>query len=163
MKLELPFTMEEIKDAVWSCDESKALRLDGINMCFFKRCCHVVSEDLFDMMSKFFRTRKLQKSINSSFIVVIPKMENLNDISDFKPIFLVRSLYKIVAKVLPRTIREVIRDIVSETQYTFIKGRQIFNRIMTANEIIYSIKKNEGMGGGLIFKLDFSKAYDCVR
>lgn len=37
-ELEDPFTIEEIKEAVWSCDESKASGLDGFNMCFFRKC-----------------------------------------------------------------------------------------------------------------------------
>ncbi|TYG49624.1 hypothetical protein ES288_D10G108800v1 [Gossypium darwinii] len=49
-RLGLPFTMEEIKDVVWSCGESKAPRPDGFNMCFFKKCWQIVREDLFNMM-----------------------------------------------------------------------------------------------------------------
>lgn len=37
-RLELPFTMEEITDAIWSCDESKALRPKGLNLWLFKKC-----------------------------------------------------------------------------------------------------------------------------
>ncbi|KAK5837222.1 hypothetical protein PVK06_013032 [Gossypium arboreum] len=161
-KLELPFTLEEIKEAVWSCDELKAPGLVGFNMCFFKGCWQLVREDLFNMMIEFFRTGKLKKSINSSFIALIPKTEHPNDISDFRSICLVGSLNKIVAKVLSRRIREVIGDIVSDTQCAFIKERQIFDGILIANEIIHSIKKNSELRGSLIFKLDFSKAYDCV-
>lgn len=51
----------------------------------------------------------------------------------------------------------------SDAQCEFIKGRQIFYGIMVANEIIHSIKKYESLGRSLILKLDFSKAYDCVR
>ncbi|KAK5786931.1 hypothetical protein PVK06_041581 [Gossypium arboreum] len=56
----------------------------------------------------------------------------------------------------------VISDLVSETQCAFIKGRQIFDGILIANEVIHSMKKMKGDEGNLIFKLDFSKAYDCV-
>lgn len=97
--LEEPFSQEVIKEAVWSCEESKAPRSDGLNTCFFKKCWDVVKEDLYGMMSDFFRTGKLEKSMNSSFIALIPKTENPNEIADFRPICLVSSLYKIVAKV----------------------------------------------------------------
>ncbi|KAA3472506.1 reverse transcriptase [Gossypium australe] len=140
LKLELPFTLEEIKEAVWSCDESKAPRLDGFNI-----------------------TGKTEKRINSSFIALIPQSESPNDISNFRLICLVGSFYKIVAKVFSRRIREVIGDIVSDTQYAFIKGRQMFDRILIANEIIHSIKKNLELGGNIIFKLEISKAYGYVR
>ncbi|XP_016723758.1 uncharacterized protein [Gossypium hirsutum] len=59
-------------------------------------------------MAEFYKTGKLERNINSSFIARIPKNENPNDIPKFRPICLVSSLYKIVAKVLSRRIREVI-------------------------------------------------------
>ena len=37
LKLEAPFFMDEIKEAVWSYDESKAPRLDGFNLCFLEK------------------------------------------------------------------------------------------------------------------------------
>lgn len=51
-------------------------------------------------MKNFFISKKLERSINSSFITLIPKTENPIEISGFRPICLVSSLYKIVAKVL---------------------------------------------------------------
>ncbi|MBA0779790.1 hypothetical protein Gotri_003995 [Gossypium trilobum] len=46
MKLELLFTVEEIKEVIWSCDESKAPRSDMYNICFIKGCYQLVREDL---------------------------------------------------------------------------------------------------------------------
>lgn len=86
-KLELPFTLEEIKEGVWNYDESKATGLDGFNMCFFKGCWQLVREDLFNMMIEFF-TGKLKKSINSLKIRMIFQI-------------LDRSVYKMVARCCP--------------------------------------------------------------
>lgn len=72
---------------------------------------------------------------------------------------MVSSLYKIVEKVLSQRVREITGEVVSETQFTFIKGRQIFCGILIANVVIHSMKKKADIGGNLIFKLDFSKAY----
>lgn len=52
--LEKPFSMEEIKEVVWSYDENKAPGPDGFNLCYFRKCWEVVKEDLFEMMVKFF-------------------------------------------------------------------------------------------------------------
>lgn len=67
------------------------------------------------MMSNFFHSRKLEKRFNSSFVAFIPKMESLIKISDFRPISLMGSLYKIVAKILSKRISEVIDGVVSDT------------------------------------------------
>ncbi|KAA3488096.1 LINE-1 reverse transcriptase isogeny [Gossypium australe] len=139
MKLEEPFSMEEIKEAMWSCDESKAPRPDGFNLCFFfSKCWEIVKHDLFEAMSDFFTSGKLKKSINSSFITLIPKVENPTEISEFRPICLVSSL-------------------------TRLCRRQIFDGVLIAKELIHLVLKKGGCVGRLIFKLDFSKAYDCVR
>ncbi|KAK5834293.1 hypothetical protein PVK06_018170 [Gossypium arboreum] len=130
--------MEEIKEAVWSCDESKASRPEGFNLCFFIKCWEIMKHDLFEV-------------------------ENPTEISEFRPICLVSSLYKIVSKVLSLRLRELVEEVVSDTQSAFIKGRQIFDGVLIANELIHSVLKKGGSGGKLIFKLDFSKAYDCVR
>ncbi|KAK5802316.1 hypothetical protein PVK06_029904 [Gossypium arboreum] len=120
-KLEAHFSMEEIKEAVWSCDKSKVLEPDGFKLCFYRKCWEIVKHDLLGLMSDFFTFGKLEKSINSSFIILIPKVENPTKISEFRPICLVSSLYKIVSKVLSRRLKEVVGEVVSETQCTFIK------------------------------------------
>ncbi|KAH1114716.1 hypothetical protein J1N35_008094 [Gossypium stocksii] len=114
------------------------------------------------MLQEFYSTGKLERSSNSSFITLILKNKNPIDISEFRTICLVSSLYKIVAKVLSRRLSVVVGGVVSGTQRAFIRGRQIFYGILIANEVIHSLKKNVIVGGSLIFKLDFLKAYDSV-
>lgn len=145
-KLEFPFSLEEIKEAAWSCDENKAPGLDEFNLYFFKKYWKIVQKDLFEMMGKFYLTRKLERNINSSFIALLSKNENSNDIFEFRPICLVSSLYKIVEKALSRRLRDVINAIVRDTQCTFIKDRQIFDGILITNGVIHSIKKKDGIG-----------------
>lgn len=144
LKLEVPFSMEEIKKAVWSCDESKASGSNGFNLYFFRKCWKIVQKNLFEMMVEFYQTGKLERSINSTFIAFIPKNENPNDIFEYKQIYKVSSFYKIVVRVLSRRLCEVIRVMVSDTQCIFIRGRQIYNEILITNEIINSVKKKTG-------------------
>lgn len=67
---------------------------------------------------------------------------------------------KVIAKVLANRLRKVIASIISDTQTSFIAGRQILDGILIANEIVdeVKIKKREI----LLFKVDFEKAYDTV-
>jgi hypothetical protein len=54
----------------------------------------------------------------------------------------------------------VVGKVVSKTQSAFIKGRQILDGILIANEIVDDAKKsNKDL---LLFKVDFEKAYDLV-
>ena len=45
----------------------------------------------------------------------------------FKPISLVESVYKILAKVLANRLKEVLDQLISESQNNFVGGRQILD------------------------------------
>nr|GEY90244.1 RNA-directed DNA polymerase, eukaryota [Tanacetum cinerariifolium] len=57
---------------------------------------------------------------NSSFIALIPKSQNANMVKDFRPISLIGSLYKIIAKILANCLVGVLEDIVSDVQSAFV-------------------------------------------
>lgn len=42
-----PFTIEEIKETVWSCDGNKSPGLDGFNLNFFKNCWDTLKEEVY--------------------------------------------------------------------------------------------------------------------
>lgn len=50
--------------------------------------------------------------------------------------------------------------LISETQSGFMKGRQITESILIANEVEHALKV--GKVQGIILKLDFEKAFDSV-
>ena len=85
-------------------------------------------------------------------------MSSPQRLSDFRPISLVGSLYKVLAKVLANRLRIVIGSVVSESQSAFVKGKQILDGILIANEAVDEARRlNKEL---LLFKVDFEKAYD---
>ena len=67
------------------------------------------------------------KSINASFLVLIPKKEGTKDLKDFRSISLVGSFFKLLAKVLANRLKKVVGKIVSKSQNAFVEGRQILD------------------------------------
>ncbi|RVW68000.1 Transposon TX1 uncharacterized 149 kDa protein [Vitis vinifera] len=82
------------------------------------------------------------------------------DLKDFRPISLVGSLYKLLAKVLANRIKKVMGKVISESQNAFVEGRQILDAVLIANEAVDSRLKDNV--GGVLCKLDIEKAYDRV-
>ena len=80
--------------------------------------------------------------------------------SDFKPISLITSLYKIIVKVLLGRLRGVLHETIHSTQGVFVQGRQILDAILITNEIVD--EKRRSWEEGATFKIDFEKAYDHV-
>ena len=80
---------------------------------------------------------------------------------DFRPIGLVESLYKIIAKFLANRLKRVMGKVVSNSQNAFMEGRQILDAVLVANEAIDSRKRNSNVG--LVCKLNIEKAYNHLN
>lgn len=101
------------------------------------------------------------KSCNASFIALIPKKKGAMELRDYRSISLIGSLYKIIAKVLAERLKRVMGKLVSNQQNAFIKGRQITDASLIANEVLdWQLKQGSA---GLLCKLDVEKAFDQLN
>ena len=53
------------------------------------------------------------RSLNSTYIVLIPKRGGVEDLKDFRPISLIGSIYKLIAKVLANRLKKVMNKLVN--------------------------------------------------
>ena len=159
--LEREFEKEEIIEALKEGEGDKAPRPDGFTMAFFQKCWSVLEGDILAFFKDFHRQCVFEKSLNATFLCLIPKKTNAVNIKDFRPISLVGSLYKLLAKVLANRFREVLDKLISDSQNSFVGGRQILDSVLIANECLDSRLKS-GIPG-VIIKLDIEKVYDHVN
>ena len=101
------------------------------------------------------------KSLNTTFLILIPKKGGAEDLGDFRPISLLGGLYKLMDKVLANRLKKVIGKVVSPDQNAFVMGRQILDASLIANKVIDSWQKRKEKW--LICKLDIEKAYDNIN
>ncbi|GJR68224.1 putative RNA-directed DNA polymerase, eukaryota, reverse transcriptase zinc-binding domain protein [Tanacetum coccineum] len=158
--LESNFSMDEVKDAVWSCAGSKAPGPDGLNFNFIKEYWDVIKSGFFDCIKYFEVTGKFSNGCNPSFTVLIPKKNDPLGFSDYRPISPIGYVYKIILKILAIRLAKVISSIVGPNQTAFLAGRQILDGCLIANEIIRMANIEEHKL--LLFKVDFEKSFDSV-
>ena len=158
--LERPVSREEIEEAIASCDPSKASGYDGFNLKCIKKMWPVIEEDFCSYILRFFESGKFHASFNTTWVTLIPKKKGLLDVSEFRPICLVGSLYKVIAKVMSRRIKVVLPSLIGEAQTAFVAGRQVLDGALVANEVVHWLKKKKK--AGVLLKMDFQKAYDSV-
>ncbi|GJU37502.1 RNA-directed DNA polymerase, eukaryota [Tanacetum coccineum] len=158
--LDCSFTTLEIKEAVWDCGSSKSLGPDGFTFTFFKKHWDIVEHDVISYVKDFEVSAHIPKGCNSSFITLVPKVEDPLTIGDFRPISLIGCQYKIIAKILARRLSRVVSSVIRDVQMAFIKGRQIIDGPLIVDEIIAWAKKYKNW---LMFlKVDFEKAFDSL-
>uniref|UniRef100_A0A803PZS1 Reverse transcriptase domain-containing protein n=1 Tax=Cannabis sativa TaxID=3483 RepID=A0A803PZS1_CANSA len=151
---------EEVKRIVFSCEGSKVSGPDGFRMAVFKNNWDTIKDDLMEVFRAFEKEGRIEGSINETFICLIPKILNSCKVKDFRPISLITSVYKIVAKTLATRLRGVLGETISETQLAFVEGRQILDSVLIANETVEEYRSRGKKG--FVFKIDLEKAYDCV-
>ncbi|RVW77536.1 Transposon TX1 uncharacterized 149 kDa protein [Vitis vinifera] len=113
-----------------------------------------------EVFKEFHDHGSFPKSLNNTFLVLIPKKGGVEDLGDFRPISLLGGLYKLLAKVLANRLKKVVGKVVSPAQNAFVMGRQILDASLIANEVIDSWQKRKEKG--LICKLDIEKAMTAL-
>ncbi|XP_057755950.1 uncharacterized protein LOC130975138 [Arachis stenosperma] len=75
-------TAEEIREAVWDCESSKAPGYDGYNMNFVKRCWGDIGPKFTAAVMGFFQTSRLPTDSNITWVALTPKFIGAKEIKD---------------------------------------------------------------------------------
>ena len=116
-----PFNVEEVECAIKDMAPLKAQGPDGMLPLFYQMYWTNVGMDVSQVVLSCLNSRSILKSINHTFITLIPKVQNLERVSDFRPISLCNVIYKIVSKVISNRLKPLLDSIVYETQSAFCK------------------------------------------
>ncbi|GJX38590.1 RNA-directed DNA polymerase, eukaryota [Tanacetum coccineum] len=135
--------------------------MSSTRVCFMQKYWSLVGADFCDAVDYFFKSGTFPRGCNSSFIALIPKVNDAKFVNDFRPISLIGCVYKVITKVLANRLATVISDLVSETQSAFVANRQILDGPFILNEVLNWCKRKRKQA--MFFKVDFAKAYDSVR
>ena len=158
------FKAEEVEQAIKQMAPSKAPGPDGMPPIFYQKYWHVVGNDVTLAVLSCLNSGSLLKSINHTFITLIPKVKSPEKVTDFRPISLCNVIYKLVAKVLANRLKLILPQIVSDSQSAFVPGRLITDNVLIAFETLHHMHHNKvGREGAMALKLDMSKAYDRVE
>ncbi|XP_023747685.1 uncharacterized protein LOC111895862 [Lactuca sativa] len=152
---------EEIKNAIWSCGGDKAPGPDGFTFQFMKRYWHMMKDDIMRFIKDFESTELMGKGCNSSFITLAPKVKDPITLVDYRPISLIRVLYKIISKTLTNRLKSIISSVIGESQTAFIEGRNILNGPVIINETCAWAKKAKQKMFPL--KVDLDKSFDSIH
>lgn len=97
------------------------------------------------------------KEINHSFIVLIPKGNNVVSVNQYKPISLCNVLYKTISKIFANKLKQILHKLISLWQIAFIPGRKIQEDLFLAQEILHATKNKKGKMSWMALKNRYGK------
>lgn len=157
-----PFDDHEIKKTIRFINNEKALGLDGFTMLLYKKCRDFLKGDLMKVFQDFHSKGIVNNNVNNTYIALVNKKEKCVHTLDYRPLRLTASLYKIMAKALANRLKDTLPATIAENQMAFIKGRQITDAILIANEAIDWWKQRKKKSKGFVLLLDLEKAFDKI-
>lgn len=131
-------TPEEIKSAMHLIGGLKAPGRDGSPAVFYHTNWELIGEDVIrDIVEMWQDPAKIER-VNQSLITLVPKVENPEKVSQFRPISLCNVIYKCFSKVIVQRLKGILGKIASPFQASFIPGRNIHDKIIIVNELIHT-------------------------
>jgi hypothetical protein len=99
--LDEPFTMEEISIVLKEIPPDKSPGPDGFNGLFMKKSWDIIKDDFIKLANDFYLGNMNLASINTTYITLIPKVNNPETMNEFRPISLVSMPLKFITNYLP--------------------------------------------------------------
>ena len=162
MILNRPISKAELLSNLKSMCHNKTPGLDGLPMEFYIVFFNDIADLLIASFNFSFEQGILSLSQRNGIVTLLPKKErDPIFVKNYRPISLLTTDYKLIAKTMANRLKLVLNDLIHEDQKGFMKGRNIGCNIRTIIDLIeYSEVKDIP---GSIVLLDIEKAFDTVE
>ena len=160
LELLKPLTMDEVSEAVKQLPAGKAPGIDAIPAEFYQELWDDIDQDIFNFVLEATSQASISEELNVSKIALLPKTEDISKIQNFRPISLLNTLYKVVAKIYANRMKPLLHHWILPSQTGFVPNRCILDNIFLAFEAIeWTLESGQEIS---MLLLDFEKAYDSV-
>ena len=134
--LMLPYTEEDVRVALFQMHPSKSSGLDSMSPYFFQKFWHIVGPDVMSVVLSVLHSILHLHKMNLVHIVLIPKKNKPEHMSEYRPTSLANVVSKMVSKVMANWLKTILPNVISDAQSTFMPNRLITNNTIVALEML---------------------------
>ena len=155
--LERHISDQEIFIAISQMNVNKSPGIDGIPVEFYFKYWDIIKIELSQIIRNIITGTSLQSKQRKAIITLIPKDGDNTLLKSWRPISLICSDVKIVAKILANRLKPLMPNIISEDQYC-VNSKSIVECNAKMRDILYYSNSNNITGA--LINLDWEKAFD---
>jgi exonuclease III len=155
-----PITISDLKSAIERTKLNKSPGADGIPYEFYGTFFDSLKEGMVEMMNAVLVCGETTETQSLALIKLIPKVKKPKGITDYRPISLLCTDYKLLASILAHRLSKTLPLTISPQQRGSVPGRKIEQNLTLVRDAAHFLQERDAEGA--IVAVDFSKAYDLV-
>ena len=154
---------EEILQTLRGLPPLKAPGSDGYHALFLQTNWASLGPRIVQVIQDIFTQLMILPSWGITNLVLIPKIAHPELVTQFRPISLCNTLYKLVSRIIVHRLKPYIVEAINPCQVGFVQGRCTSDNIIIVQEVIRTLISRRGQMGYVALKLDLEKAYDRLE
>ncbi|CAM4553029.1 unnamed protein product [Caretta caretta] len=159
-RLEIPLTLAEFSEALRHMPTNKSPGMDGLTVESYCVFWDILSPDLVTVWAEPLQSGVLPLSCRRAVLTLLPKKGDLRDLRNWRPVSLLSTDYKVVAKAISLRLGSLLADVIHPDQTYTGLGRTIFDNLYLVRDLL-----ELGCRDSLLFallSLDQEKAFNRV-
>ncbi|CAM2106418.1 unnamed protein product [Caretta caretta] len=139
---------------------NKSPGLDGLTVEFYRMFWDVLGPELVTVWAESLQSRVLPLSCRRAVLTLLPKKGDFRDLQNWRPISLLSTDYKIIAKAITLRLGSVLVDVIHPDQTYTVLDHSIFDNLFMVWDLL-ELGRRDGLSFTLL-SLDQEKAFDRV-
>lgn len=137
-------SVEEVNNIAMHMGGLKAPRPDGFSGLFYQAHWDIIDADVNEIIGEMMNGSQNPMRINATHLVLTPKVQKPEFVSQFHPTSLCNYSYKVLSKFLANCLKLILPDLISTTHNAFVASRQIQDNIGIACELLHEMQIQVG-------------------
>ncbi|KAJ4440325.1 hypothetical protein ANN_08464 [Periplaneta americana] len=160
--LQLPITEEEILMAIETAPKNTAPGSDGLTYQLYKIHWTLIKDTLVELFNYIFDSGIVVEGFSDGIVILLPKVIQPRTVSDYRPITLLNTDYKLFMKILANRLKPTFRDIFEIGQTCSVPDKSIIHNLVTIRDTILHYEEFPDEKAALL-SIDFNKAFDRMN